>query len=43
MAKKTKRAPLTAVLATFRRGDRPGWDDAWVGIFSPTDLVSPWA
>jgi hypothetical protein len=40
-----ERDPLAAVLATFRRRDRPGWDDAWVGMeptFQSRKSVKRW-
>jgi hypothetical protein len=42
---KTKRDPLTSVLSTFRRRDRPGWEDAWVGMeptFQSRKSVKKW-
>lgn len=49
MTTKTKKPPahdpMTAALASFRRRDRPGWDDAWVGMeptFQSKKSVTKW-
>ena len=37
--------PMTAVLATFRRRDRPDWGNAWVGMeptFQTEKSVRKW-